>query len=375
MRVNGESGKEVLMILPSLRISGGVKEALRLANDLRQQGIAVRVLILWRNAHELPCGSAPVSYLSSFIAKRSTAGLQFPLLLVRFITFLRNHYSAGKRKQLALFLTHFSTFPFGWLAPNLDWYCFNQDVEWMFVKSGIGRACLRWFIIRTSRRSRVLTTNSYVEHLYVQEGVQPIGRLSIWAPDHWLTRGLTVSRKTDVVMLLRRGHMKRLDLYMEIVDLMERVRLTSVLITPDSELFEQVAALGCQAVLRPSDEDLKNIYRRSKIFLLLSDTEGFALPPLEAMGSGCVPLCRDSGGPRCYMTGPLASNIIPLEATSAQIFAILRLLLNDTENLASLSEYAREAFSSGSVVSLSERMQSVAALGEELRNGCRSALR
>jgi len=369
MKQVSHTGRKVLMLLPSLRISGGVKEAVRLANDLAEQGVQIRIVALWRSEHELSCGSVPVEYLSSFSAKRSFAAIQIPVLLARFFLLLRQLERQDEMHGIVLFLTHFSTFPFAWLAPKLEWFCFNQDVEWMFVREGILRSVLRWFILATSRRSRVFTTNAYVESLYQQEGIRPVGRLSIWASSEWLTSGVSQSRQIDVVMLLRRGHMKRLDLYIEALSLMKREGLSSLVVTPDEEIFALVTKGGSQCMLRPTNESLANIYQRSKIFLLLSDTEGFALPPLEAMGSGCVPLCRDSGGPRCYMTGPLATNLIPLDATTAQICATIQTLLGDTENLRRLSEIAREHFEAGYALTASERTERIASLREIIQTG------
>lgn len=42
----------------------------------------------------------------------------------------------------------------------------------------------------------------------------------------------------------------------------------------------------------PSDSELLAIYRRSKLLLYLSAVEGFGIPPLEAMSSGCFPVMR-----------------------------------------------------------------------------------
>lgn len=365
MNVGEQPGKSVLMLLPSLRISGGVKEAIRLAEDLKNQAVAIQIVAMWRSKHELPCANIPVIYLSNLVARRSVAALQYPFLLLRFIVLLRRLYSSSERKKMVLLLTHFSTFALGWTSPRLNRYCFNQDVEWMFVKEGWRRSWLRAFILATSRRSRVITTNEFVENLYAQEGIRAVGCLSIWAPMAWLTTGPASPRDIEVVMLLRRGSMKRLDLYFE---LLLQSNLASLVITPDTEIFAKLADHGIKSVLRPSDAEIRAIYQRSKVFLLLSDTEGFGLPPLEAMGSGCVPLCRDSGGPRCYMVGPLASNLLPLQASTAEIFAKLRSLLSDPERLSALSEYAKRSFSAGFEVSLMRRNNCIITLSRTFRD-------
>ena len=57
-----------------------------------------------------------------------------------------------------------------------------------------------------------------------------------------------------------------------------------------SSISERVLLLG-----RVSDEELKALYIHSKAFLFPSITEGFGLPPLEAMYCGCPVLASTSG--------------------------------------------------------------------------------
>lgn len=46
----------------------------------------------------------------------------------------------------------------------------------------------------------------------------------------------------------------------------------------------------------PVQEEIPSIYQRSRIVVKCSESEGFGLPHLEAMASGCVLLTYDSGG-------------------------------------------------------------------------------
>ncbi len=57
----------------------------------------------------------------------------------------------------------------------------------------------------------------------------------------------------------------------------------------DQIIFRSNSALGREAILRKSfisDEDLVVLYRYAQAFVLLSEYEGFGLPPLEAMACG-----------------------------------------------------------------------------------------
>ena len=92
---------------------------------------------------------------------------------------------------------------------------------------------------------------------------------------------------------------------------------------------------------------MRAIYERTRVFLLLSEHEGFGLPPLEAMGSGCVPLCRDAGGVRAYMQGELAENILPLALPAEDVLERAVALAHDENHLTRLRMAAREIFDDG----------------------------
>lgn len=59
---------------------------------------------------------------------------------------------------------------------------------------------------------------------------------------------------------------------------------------------ETHAIEGVECITNPPQEEIPGIYQRSKKFIKLSKTEGFCLPILEAMASGCVVYTRPMGG-------------------------------------------------------------------------------
>lgn len=336
---------DLIVLVPSLRISGGVQEALRLADQLRQAGIRVRILTLWKAPKELPSDTLEIDRISHFTARRSTAALQFPILLIRISAYLRQPEARGA----ALMLTHFSTFPFAWLARSHRWYCFNQDMEWQFVPKGFLRNLLRRLILATSRRASVVTTNPFIDNEFARLGVQSIAQVSIWPDGFWLTREVTQHRRSiDLIMVLRKGRMKRLDLYLELLSLIRsRPDIVSTIITPDADIHAAVQGMAAKSILRPSNFEMRSLYADSRIFLSLSDTEGFGLTPLEAMGQGCVPLCRDSGGVRSYMIGSLRANLIPLSESVESIWGRIKRILSDPDLLHERSASAVDIFRSG----------------------------
>jgi glycosyltransferase involved in cell wall biosynthesis len=357
----------LLIVMPSLRISGGVEVILALAKDLQSKGLKVRVVSLWKTEHELSHRGVPVDYLSDFVANKSKAALQYPILLLKFRSYLRK---AGISTRTPVMMTHFSTFPFGWLVPSSRWYCFNQDIEWMFVPEGVQRRLLRGFILATSRRARVVTTNAFVESQYDAEGIPSLAQISLWVGDYWLSKDAgegIQERPIDIVMLLRKGVMKRPDLYIELLQrLKSRENLRCTVISPDADILAQIKELASECLHRPTNDEMKELYLRSKIFLSLSDTEGFGLTALEAMGQGCVPVCRDSGGVRCYMLGAMEPNLIPREAPLEVILARIEAILGNSAELARLSTAARKVFEDGLHNSTHRREMSLEILAAEL---------
>lgn len=60
-----------------------------------------------------------------------------------------------------------------------------------------------------------------------------------------------------------------------------------------------------------SQEELADLYNHHKYFLTLNPTEGFGLPPLEAMASGCAVIGFDSMGGRDYFENGQNAFIVP----------------------------------------------------------------
>lgn len=337
----------VLFILPSTRLSGGVLETLRLASELCEECVAVRVLSLWnhRNSFEsVPISGIPDLPIDSLLAttpRKWRAPWDMLRALARYPFYLRHlKRSAGDRKPVVV-TTHYSTLLFGWFSTRERRYSFVQDEEWLFVSAGILRQALRGFILFTLRRSQVITSNPYISDRMRAVGIQPSAEASIWASKEFLGRQTREERQIDVVMVLRKGYVKRADLYMQFLRMAkEKNAFSCAVITCENDLAREASVYAKPCLLRPSSEAMRKLFAISKIFLLLSEREGFALPPLEAMGSGCIPVCRDAGGPVCYMQGALADNLIPLVSPMEEILKRVNGLLKNPEKLAKLSHEA-----------------------------------
>jgi GT2 family glycosyltransferase len=86
---------------------------------------------------------------------------------------------------------------------------------------------------------------------------------------------------------------------------------------------------GTRYVTSPSDEEVNELFNRATVFIQTSTHEGFALPPLEAMATGCAVVCTDAHGNRDFCRD--GENCLMPEPTAAAVSAALRRVLGDAE--------------------------------------------
>jgi glycosyltransferase involved in cell wall biosynthesis len=353
----------VLFVVPSIRIGGGTLEIIRLAEELRSRGTDARVLSLWKHPNPAPKIDVPIVYLSPHAPSKLRAVFDLMVLMPRYWRYLRKLQDQVKSKNITAVLTHYATFPFGSFTSPTQRYCFVQDLEWMFLSKGPHRWVLRKFILHTYAQSQVVTANTYLHKIICSIGIVPVAEASIWAAPSFSVDLLNDNRPVDVVMVLRHGHHKRLDLYMQLLAAAKELLCFScAVITTEDNIAIKASKFTDICLLRPNSEEMKSLFQRSKVFVLLSEHEGFGLPPLEAMGAGCVPLCRDAGGVCCYMTGALAENLIPLDAPLDPILQRINTLLADREKLQRLSSESRRIFVDGAKESREKRKKSLTLL-------------
>jgi glycosyltransferase involved in cell wall biosynthesis len=345
------SSLRACIVLPSLKVSGGVMEGLRLARDLKPSLDHVSVLAMWRSERSVTDEDVECSSLSSWKTGLVLALPQLFGMMVLFWLHTRKH------RKTAWIFTHYATLPLALLVPRRQRFVFVQGLEWEFIRRSWLSSALKNIIFYVYRRSTLIAANPYLFQALQQQGLSPQGQAPIWA-DPVFGSGFATERDIDVLMILRKGDTKRLDLYMEALDHFKNVapslRLEAV--TTEDEIQPLVHDLVNVCHIRPNREAIHRLYARSKVFLLLSEHEGFALPPLEAMGSGCVPICRDAGGPRAYMSGALMQGLVPLDKDIKTICQQVISLLQNPVELEILSKAAVDIFHQGLVRTQSDRM-------------------
>lgn len=337
---------EVQIVLPALKVSGGVAEALRLASDIETTGAKVGAVIMWRSPQALlPSPALSVHALSDWSTRSQLAPFQLPVLAARF----RRWLQARGAQNCDWIFTHYSTLPLALLVPRHRRWFFVQGLEWQFVGNKLLARLLRHVILWSYRRSQLMAANPFLAKALQAEGLVVRSVIPIWA-DPCFDQTVAGARDIDVLMVLRKGGCKRLDLYLQAIDwfISNAPELRVAVITTEDEIGVLVRDKVAECYVCPGGhEAMLKIYRRSRLLLLLSEHEGFALPPLEAMGSGCVPLCRDSGGPQAYMNAPLDSLLQPLSQPLSTLCSLAVEVLSDEERWQRLSNAARDAFKQG----------------------------
>jgi len=331
------------IVLPALRISGGPIEALRLGEDICSRGGDVAVLSMWHSLQEVPTALA-VQRLSTWIPRVSRAPLQLPMLMLRFRQWLAS--SANGSGDRFLF-THYSTLPLATLVPRTQRYFFVQGLEWKFIANAAASAVLRRWVLRSYRNGTTIAANAYLTAELRRAGIDVSLQMPVWA-DPAFGQVESTNRDIDYAMVLRSGSVKRLDLYLAFIDAAFAAGRRVVVISPEDAIVDQIREKVAVSLLRPSLQEMRAVYARSRLFVHLSDHEGFGLPPLEAMGAGCVPLCRDSGGVRAFMSEPeLRELLLPVELNLAEIYSAGCSLLAEEERLQRLSRLSRKVYETG----------------------------
>lgn len=343
------SGKEhIVLILPSLKVSGGTLELLRLADDLANKNRTVRVVSLWRSAHETSTAKRLVQYLSEWRTNANSALLQIPILVGRFSRLVKRIEPVSEQPRISWIFSHYATFPMALCVSRDRRWFFVQDMEWRFIRNPVLSRLLKWIILFAYSRGHLISANRYLTSQLTLLGFDVEAEVPIWAHPGFQGSPAEV-RDIDVVMMLRKGDAKRLDLYLKLLAIIESEKWPwrLAVVTPETDIAVNMQDRVTECLLRPSMEQMQKLYSRSKCFVHLSDHEGFGLPPLEAMGSGCVPICRDSGGIRAYMTNDLETLVQSKSLSMAQFAERISDLVNNAARLSTMSGVAERVFTEG----------------------------
>src|SRR5438094_231544 len=138
-------------LVPSLKVGGGSREVLRLADELARAGVDTEVISMWHSPQRLHSGTR-IHLLSRWKPDAAKAIFELPVILFRFVRWLREwNARAGLGSDRSIF-THYSTFPLALVVPREKRCFFVQGLEWRFVSSPIASSVLRHVVLYFYRR-------------------------------------------------------------------------------------------------------------------------------------------------------------------------------------------------------------------------------
>lgn len=308
---------KIHIIIPTQKLDGGNKEIQNIIKSIDGK-LDFTQVSMWKAKDEI--NKKNLINLSNIVPSKKTAIPSMPFIFFSLIKYSKENI---KNDDIVL-LTHYSTFIF-LMIERKNIAFFVQGLEWFLIRSFFIRAILKKIILHAYKKGRIISANKYIENELLSFGIKTDFNVSIWANESFLSKDIvpTIERKIDFVMMLRNGSGKRLDLYDKFISLAIRNGMTISFITQEPDIFAIYENLALNPLLKATPSQMKNLYENSKFFIHLSDHEGFGLPPLEAMGSGCIPFCRDSKGVNAYMQEGLSENVFSLDTKIDYIFAYI----------------------------------------------------
>lgn len=337
------------ILLPSFKITGGNLEALKLAIEInenfREFKKDIKIWALWNCELGIDIKNYNVGFISNFFINKKKAILHYPILLVNFFKIQKE----GRKKNSDYWIfTHYSTYPFSYLVNKNKRFYFIQDLEWIFISNKLMQKIMKKIILNFISSGKIIVANDYLEVAITNLGFPVYGNIKIWADEKYRNNDV-LKKDIDCAMVLRTGQYKRLDLYIDFIMLCSSIpNFRVAVISPDINIYRQFLNISDVCLFSPTLEEMKGLYARSKFFIHLSDHEGFGLPPLEAMGSGCIPFCRDSGGVMAYMKDLIQYGLLVPQAIDInEVYLVFKNIFNDKFNHNDLMLKTIKIFNSG----------------------------
>jgi len=211
-----------------------------------------------------------------------------------------------------------------------------QDMDWSGVRQPFGMFMKAGGKITLRNHRAILAANPYLTNEIRLIGNNVIGQFKLGISKVFCDADEPITsqnRDIDFLFIARPQGRKRLSFYIEwikaISKLNPRIRIAAA--SQDRDVLMALSRLNQVQLHQPSDDlELKKLYKRSKFFLLASSAEGFALPPLEAMGSGCIPVITECGGPSVYAKHNHNALVLP-KTSSPQVVAVFCSTLLDSD--------------------------------------------
>lgn len=316
----------ILFALPAAGISGGVKVVFQHANYLAGQGHTVTIAypgvlkeksgLRW----QLEAMARQAKYGVEALFSRNEGAAWFPLHVpLKHVPSLASRYLPEADFVVATGLETAE-----WVAKLPDRHgkkaYFIQDVEdWV---AGESAALASWHlpmkIITISSTLKAVADRIGVPvHAVVPNGIDP---------DIFFVHEKPINEPPVILMLSHVDERKGIpDGLAAVAKARERFPNTVFRMfgafPPRADMPE-----GTEYFLKPTQEQLREIYTNADIFLSPSHKEGCQLPPMEAMACGCALVATNVGGVPDYCIPDKTALVVPPHNPDALAQALIRLL-------------------------------------------------
>ncbi len=134
-------------------------------------------------------------------------------------------------------------------------------------------------------------------------------------------------RSTSIIMLYSLEPRKGSEYGIEALQILKR-KVPSLKVTLFS-VYQRPDAIPDWMDFHTRPKNLPELYNSSAIFFSPSLGEGWALPPAEAMSSGCAVVCTDIGGHRDYAIDGVTALLVPPKEPEVMADSLYKVITND----------------------------------------------
>ena len=209
-------------------------------------------------------------------------------------------------------LTHYSTYPFVFLAIFRPVSIFLQDIEWFFVSNRIFQFLIKSIVLSSLfASSSVIFANLYLFDFFTNHHRLPgVPQKSFLYPvpsfplDGYPEAQICDSslEETSILVVAKQGNHKCFDDYIHLSRAFSSFSSSShfkfnlTVVTP-SRLFSFFTSNSFVDVIPfQSKESFLVLLAKSHFFISLSHHEGFGINPLDSILCRCLPILRHNGG-------------------------------------------------------------------------------
>jgi len=137
-------------------------------------------------------------------------------------------------------------------------------------------------------------------------------------------------RRNDVMMVYHPNKIKGAKDGIEVLKMAKKrlPELTAVFVAPRKPIHRIPSWI--EVIIRPSIDELRQLYNSSKIFLHTSHWEGWPLPPMEAMACGCAIVSVGNRGVCEFLTNQEDALIVPIGDKKVLLENLIRVISDFT---------------------------------------------